>query len=199
MKDVKSVVAENLTQLRKSAELTQAQLAEKFNYSDKAICRWEHGETLPDINTLYALAEFYGVTMNDLVDDSFEPSDVKAVERHDFKYRMLITAFFLAALWLFATVFFVSGLTFSRSYWLIFVWAVPASCILVARLWRKHETVPIFRICLYSLLIWSLLTAVFLHLLLVKGVNSWMIFLVGIPLQAIIVFWQQIKRYRSII
>ncbi len=199
MKDVKSVVAENLTQLRKSAELTQAQLAEKFNYSDKAICRWEHGETMPDINTLCALAEFYGVTMNDLVDESFEPSDVKAAERRDFKYRLLITAFFLAALWLFVTVFFVTGLTFGRSYWLIFIWAVPSSCILVARLWRKYDMSPFFRIFLYSLLLWSLLAAVFLHLLLIKGVNSWMIFLVGIPLQAIVIFWQQIKKFKSII
>jgi transcriptional regulator with XRE-family HTH domain len=199
MKDKKTVVAENLTQLRKSAGLTQAQLAEKFNYSDKAICRWEHGETLPDINTLCALADFYGVSMNDLVDPSFEPSDVKTNERRDFKYLLLITAFLLAALWLFVTVFFVASLNFGRSYWLIFVWAVPFSCIMVARLWRKHDTHPIFKICLYSLLVWTLLTSVFLHLLIINGVNSWMLFLVGIPLQAIIVFWQQIKRYRSLI
>lgn len=199
MKDIKTAVAENLTQLRKSAGLTQAQLAEKFNYSDKAICRWEHGETLPDINTLYALCEFYGVTMNDLTDPSFEPSDIKTTERQEFKYRLLITAFFLAALWLLVVVFFVTSLTFGRSYWLIFIWALPLSCVLVARIWRKYDMHPAFKICLYSLLVWSLLTSVFLHLLVINGVNSWMLFLVGIPLQAIIVFWQQIKRYKSII
>ena len=188
MKDIKTAVAENLTQLRKSAGLTQAQLAEKFNYSDKAICRWEHGETLPDINTLYALCEFYGVTMNDLTDPSFEPSDIKTTERQEFKYRLLITAFFLAALWLLVVVFFVTSLTFGRSYWLIFIWAVPLSCIVVARLWRKYDMHPAFKICLYSLLAWSLLASLFLHLLIIDGVNSWMIFLVGVPLQAIIIF-----------
>lgn len=197
MKDVKSIVADNLTQLRKSSGLTQAQLAEKFNYTDKAICRWEHGETLPDINTLCLLAEFYGVTMNDLVDPDFEASDVRMGESRMFRYRLLITAFLLAALWLFVTVIFVTGIIFGRGYWLIFVWGVPMSCLLIARLWRKYEMHPVLKICLNSLFIWSLLTSLFLHSLITNGVNSWMLFLVGIPLEAIIVFWQQIKRYRS--
>ncbi len=199
MKDVKSIVADNLTQLRKASELTQAQLAEKFNYSDKAICRWEHGETLPDINTLYALAQFYGVTMNDLVDPDFEVSDVKGDERKMFKFRILITAFLLAALWLFATVFFITGLAFGHNYWLIFIWAVPSSCILIIRLWRKYEMHTALKIVIYSIFVWSFITSLFLHLLVVNGVNSWMLFLVGIPLQAIVIFWQQIKRYKNIL
>ena len=68
MADVKSIVASNLTMLRKHRGLTQAELAAHFNYSDKAVCRWEHGDTLPDINILVALCDFYDITMNDLID-----------------------------------------------------------------------------------------------------------------------------------
>ena len=48
-KDVKPIIAENLTMLRKKKGITQAELAERLDYSDKAVSRWEHGETLPDI------------------------------------------------------------------------------------------------------------------------------------------------------
>ena len=199
MKDVKSTVAENLTQLRKASNLTQAQLAEKFNYSDKAICRWEHGETLPDINTLYALAEFYGVTMNDLCDPSFEATEIKDDGRAVFKYRVVITAFLLAALWLFVTVFFITGMAFGLTYWLIFIWAVPFSCIMIVRIWKKYDMPAALKIIIYSVFIWSFITGLFLHLLVINHVNSWLLFIVGIPLQAIVIIWQQIKRYKSIL
>ena len=47
MKDVRPIISKNLTMLRKEKGLTQAELAEKLNYSDKAISRWENGDTLP--------------------------------------------------------------------------------------------------------------------------------------------------------
>ena len=64
MKDLSPIVSHNLTELRKARGLTQGQLAEKFAYSDKSISKWEHGEALPDLNTLQELADFYGVTLD---------------------------------------------------------------------------------------------------------------------------------------
>lgn len=197
MNDVKTVVAENLTQLRKTHGLTQAQLAEKFNYSDKAICRWEKGDTLPDINILCALAEFYGVTMNDLVDPDFEPDVKEEDEKTVFKYRLLISAMLLAAVWLLTVVIFITTTAFKEPYWIIFVWAIPASCFFVMRIWRGNKMHTVLKIIVHSLFVWTAITAVFLHLLIVNGVNSWMLYLIGIPLELIIVFWQQVKKYRD--
>ena len=197
MKDVKAVVAENLAPLRKAHGLTQAQLAEKFNYSDKAICRWEHGDTLPDINTLCALADFYGVTMNDLVSPDFEASEADKEAKTVLKYRLLISAMLIAAVWLLAVVIFITTIVESRPYWIIFIWAVPMSCSALLRFWRGGSVHTAVKIIIYSLLIWSVITAVFLHLLIIDGVNVWMLYLIGIPLEAIIVFWQQIKTYRD--
>ncbi len=197
MKDIKAIVAENLTSLRKSHGLTQAQLAEKFNYSDKAICRWEHGDTLPDINTLYALTEFYGITMNDLVDSSFEAEGVENNKKKVFKYRMLITALTLAAIWLFTVVFFVTSIAFDTNYWVVFVWAVPASCIAILRLWRQYDVHAVVKIVIYSIINWTVITSIYLHMLSVNSVNAWTIFIIGIPLQLVIIFWLKIKEYRS--
>ena len=52
MEELKSIIGENLASLRKEKKLTQAELAERFNYTDKAISKWEKGETSPDIETL---------------------------------------------------------------------------------------------------------------------------------------------------
>ncbi|MBE6532917.1 MAG: helix-turn-helix transcriptional regulator [Ruminococcaceae bacterium] len=197
MKDVKATVADNLVQLRKAYGLTQAQLAEKFNYSDKAICRWEHGDTLPDINTLCALADFYGITMNDLVSPDFEASETDKEVRTVFKYRLLISAMLLAAVWLLTVVVFITTIAMARPYWIIFVWAVPASCLALMRFWRGGLMHAAVKIIIYSLFVWSLITSAFLHLLIINGVNAWMLFLIGIPLEAIIIFWQQIKKYRD--
>ena len=67
MKDIKPTIAKNLSFFRKQSGLTQAELAEKLNYSDKAVSRWEHGDTLPDINVLYQLCDFYGIDMTYIV------------------------------------------------------------------------------------------------------------------------------------
>ncbi len=54
-------------ELRKENNLTQKELAEKLNVSDKAISRWETGKGFPDINSLLALSEFFGVSVNELL------------------------------------------------------------------------------------------------------------------------------------
>ena len=52
MDDLKVIVGRNLAALRKRRKLTQLELAEQMNYSDKAVSKWEQGATLPDLETL---------------------------------------------------------------------------------------------------------------------------------------------------
>ena len=197
MFDAKAIVADNLAELRKARGLTQAQLAEKFNYSDKAVCRWESGDTLPDINVLCALAEFYGVTMNDLVDPDFEAMEGENEEKTLLRYRVLMTSLLLAALWLLTVVFFITSMMFKSTYWIIFIWAVPASCFSILRIWRRNSLHPVAKIIIYSIMIWTVITALFIHLLVINGVNSWMIYLIGVPLEFMVIFWQQVKKYKD--
>ena len=197
MQDVKSIVAENLTILRKRKGITQAELAEKFNYSDKAVCRWEHGDTLPDINVLYAICEFYDITMNDLVDPDFSYREFEKPIKESTSYRIWLCVLLSSAIWLIATVWFVSSMTiYHNLYWLAFVWAVPACCLVVAKT-LKHQLGWIGKVITYSLFSWTTITSVYLHFFLRFGQHIWPLFLVGIPLQAFVVIWQKFKSYRD--
>ena len=70
MDELKETIAKNLVELRTQARLTQLQLAEKLNYSDKAVSKWERGEAIPDIRVLIKLAEIYNITVDDILTDS---------------------------------------------------------------------------------------------------------------------------------
>lgn len=56
-----------LKKLRKEKGLTQGQLAEQLNISNRSVSRWETGNTLPDISIIIELADFYDVDVRDLL------------------------------------------------------------------------------------------------------------------------------------
>ena len=61
------IIAKKLTKLRKENNLTHLQLAEKLNYSDKAISKWERAESIPDVLVLKSIADLFGVTVDYLL------------------------------------------------------------------------------------------------------------------------------------
>ena len=194
MKDIKSIVAVNLCALRRNKGITQAQLAEKFNYSDKAVCRWEGGETLPDINVLYALAEFYGVTMNDLVDENFSCDNLPLRARSPLAYKIWKCLLVISMVWIFATVVFVFT---SAKYWLVFVNAVPATTVVILIVLRRHLGVA-GKIIVSSFLSWSSLAVLYLHGLFYLDRNVWYLFIVGIPMQAFVIHLFYVRKYKKV-
>lgn len=56
-----------IAQRRKSANLTQMQLAEKLNITDRAVSKWETGKSLPDASLMLELCDILGITVNDLL------------------------------------------------------------------------------------------------------------------------------------
>ena len=73
-----------LSQLRKEKGLTQRYLASELYISDKAVSKWETGQSLPDITLLKPLADLLGVTVTELLEcrrmESEEPLDRTQVE-----------------------------------------------------------------------------------------------------------------------
>ena len=65
------MISQNLSYLRKIHGFSQEALAEKVGVSRQAIAKWEAGETVPDLENCLALAELYGVTVDDLI--RYEP------------------------------------------------------------------------------------------------------------------------------
>lgn len=60
-------LSNNLFSLRKRHNLTQEQLALELGVSRQAVAKWETGETMPDLNNCMALAEFYNVSLDELI------------------------------------------------------------------------------------------------------------------------------------
>ena len=76
MQNLKPIIAKNISNLRQQNNLTQGDLADKLNYSDKAISKWERAESIPDVAVLKKIADLFDVTLDYLVSENDkEPSD----------------------------------------------------------------------------------------------------------------------------
>lgn len=64
--EIRKTVAENIAKYRKQMGMTQIDLSEKINYSDKSISKWERGDGIPDVPTLVQLAEIFGISVDSL-------------------------------------------------------------------------------------------------------------------------------------
>ena len=67
MKEMNTVIGENIKTTRKKSGLTQIQLAEKINVSQKQISSWEKGDYKPNIETLIKLSDVFNCTLDELV------------------------------------------------------------------------------------------------------------------------------------
>ena len=136
MEDIRIIIGENLANLRKEKGLTQLELADTFNYSDKAISKWEKGDTLPDIETLYKLCEFYGVTLDYLthVGNRNEKSEfVKEDLGKKFRNNIISTSMLLSIIVMIMTIVYVYVLiTDGRNLWTLGIWTVPALAVTLA-------------------------------------------------------------------
>ena len=81
MADLKSIIAKNIVTLRQSAKMTQSDLAEQLNYSDKAISKWERAESMPDITVLKAIADLFSVPLDYLVQEAHNDITPTPVEQ----------------------------------------------------------------------------------------------------------------------
>ncbi len=193
MKDLHPIIAENLAVLRKASGLTQAQLAERLGYSDKAVSRWEKGDTLPDINVLYELCDFYGISMDALLEKGGGADTRPAKTRNSIQYAAVMCALAIAIVWLIATVLFVYLYTKSGfNFWQVFVWAVPVCCLVLLYMNRRFQS-RVLQFVTVTVFVWTLLTAVYLQLL---TYNIWLVFIIGVPVQVICVLWFVMKRYK---
>lgn len=198
MNDLKPIIAKNITELRVSAGMTQIELAEKLNYSDKAVSKWERAESVPDVSVLFQIAELFGVSLDYLVHEQVKAAPVKELGRDKTRNRGLITGISIVLVWLLATMVYVSTdiASVEASYrWLAFVWSVPSSAIvwlIFNSIWFNQR----INYIIISLLMWSGLAAVYLTLLAV-GLNWWILFVLGVPGQIIIFMWSGIKMRRS--
>ena len=196
----RALVAKNLVKLRKANKLTQIELAEKLQYSDKNISKWERGDALPDVVVLSKLAKLYGVSVNDFlaeelsVDQPSISSQKKQRTKVFDKKQMLICLLSISIVWLSATIAFWILASFVPSFkeyaWMTFVLAIPVSMIVFvvfASIWSTNLLCAIS----VSLLIWS---TAFAFNVCVPIDKNWLIYIVAIPIQILDILWFSLRK-----
>ncbi|MBR5472456.1 MAG: helix-turn-helix domain-containing protein [Clostridia bacterium] len=183
--------ARNLTHYRKLLGLTQFELAEKLNYSDKSVSKWERGEGIPDLAVTTQIAEIFGLTVNDILAE--KPRRRLMTTRN----KIIITLLSIGIAWLVATVlFFLFEIILPNAYdwWLLYIYAIPISAIVgivFSCIWWKK--IHIF--ASISTLIWSIALCIMLTVnLLVHQPRIWLIFLVAGVVQVLAILWFLIKK-----
>lgn len=200
MKTLKETIGENLVELRKNKKLTQLELAEQLNYSDKSVSKWEKGDALPDIEILYELCQFYGVTLDYLVTPASENKSTYILDKDEAKRNLvnhiLITVLVDLVIWFIATIIFVYALINGREgpYWLSFIYAVPITCVISALFaFGYFRKTRLLFFIFWSVFVWSLIASVFLTAL-YDNQLVWPLFLVGIPAQGALVAWYLMRK-----
>lgn len=196
MKELRDIIGKNLTTLRLESKMTQAELAEKLNYTDKSVSKWENGDAMPPVDTLKSLADLYGVTLDYLVtenpDEGFRDNIYSAKENN--LNKLIITLLATSLVWLIATLLYVYAISLAGiSFWQVFIYAVPVTAIVLIvfnGIWGKR----IFTFILISVLVWTTLLSVYIFFL---ENNPWAIFIIGVPLQIATVLWMQLKPKRK--
>lgn len=197
MDDLKQIVAANITDLRKKNNITQAELAQRLNYTDKAVSKWERGESLPDVAVLKQIADIFSVKIDYLVTAEHTDKTLESPRKGSrrLRNRRLIAAMSVVLVWLVATLLFVNiqlVLPDLVHQWLAFVFAVPVTCIV----WLVFNAVWFDKkrnFFIISLLVWSILACIYLCLLCFVQYNAWLLFVIGIPAQIIIFLWSGIR------
>lgn len=102
--ETKDIIAGNITGLRKKARLTQAELANRLGFTDKAVSKWERGLSLPDAPTLKELADLFGVDVDYLFEvhvyDPLEGESEKKLQ----KKELLVKSVYVFSLFLISAI-----------------------------------------------------------------------------------------------
>jgi transcriptional regulator with XRE-family HTH domain len=184
MEDIKLIIASNLIKLRTDAGLTQAELGQKINYSDKTVSKWERAESLPDVAVLKKIAEIFNVSVDYLINshDSWQPNfneenDISA----EYNPRM-ITLVSIFGIWTLAILIFVIFWILDQTHWIIFVYAIPLSLItllVMNSVWNKGRQNRF----IIATLVLSIIILIYLSL---YKYNPWQLFLVAIPAELMV-------------
>ncbi len=192
MEDLKDVIAKNLVELRTNAKLTQLQLAEMLNYSDKAVSKWERGEAIPDIRVLMKVAEIYGVTVDDIVKEETHLAPVQP-KKHITGKHIFITVLSALLVWFIATgifmVFYFIAPTEGYSYLVFVVAPLPTAIVLLvfSCIWGNRLTNAIAS----SLVVWScaVIFHVFVETFAPEFIKIYFIYIIAAVLDLLVILW----------
>ena len=193
LSELKLISASNIIKLRTEAGLTQAELGEKLNYSDKTISKWERGEAIPDAYVLTQMAEIFDVTVDYLLSshDAWESPEQQESRQEETGYSVnMIIAISVLGVWTRALTIFVRLWLFDIILWETFAVALPVSIltymVLICVFRRRRHlqfVIAAFVLSLFILLYFTL-----------PMQKPWQLFLIAIPAEIIVFLSCNIRR-----
>ena len=180
-------IAENIAYYRKQNGDTQADLAEKLNYSDKSVSKWERAEGTPDIFILSKIADLYHITVQDLLRQKKVP---KAATRH-----LIVNLMSVGLVWLVMTTLFCLAKilnVLSPWAWLVFIYGIPITgivCQVFSALWWGR----IAQVISCSLILWGIGLSLVLSLQ-IEGV--FLLFVICAVLEVLLILFYLLKYFR---
>ncbi len=193
--ELKEIISTNLIKLRKNAGFTQIELAEKLNYSDKAVSKWERGESLPDVETLKRIADLYHVSLDSLVNE--KTNIIKQIQKSNLigGQKFLISILSVILVWIIATVVFTilywCGVGANATY--SFIVALPVTFVVIlifntmwGRLWGNFISA--------SALLWTIALCVYLP---INITADYLCFIIPIPVQVALFIFYGLKHLNN--
>ena len=199
MKDIKNTVAKNICELRLMNNMTQLELAEKLNYSDKTISKWERAESTPDVSVLIEIAELFGVTLDYLVAEEHPVEEIVDEREKKERFNRRAVAYVSeCGAWIIAVIaFIITTLILGETsfQFLYFVYTLPI--VLIVRLvFNSLWFNPRHNYFIISLLMWSLLGSIHITFL-YFNVDVSLVYLAGVAGQIVIVLSSFITKPKS--
>ena len=207
MENLASIVGHNLATLRKAKGLTQQDLAERVNYSDKSISKWELGYSLPSVDILKDFASFYGVTVDYLIQEQTaeELQKTAAEDSADEKAKQINQGLIIALTATFGllvaiSVYFSSWFNpfipenaarYPGGLWVAFIWMVPLTLLpIMLECWRYYHKKKL-NVILGSVFAWTTLLSFCFQFQFfnVPSEQIWHVLSVGVPIQIMLILW----------
>ena len=194
------LLAKNLAYYRKASGLTQLELAEKFNYSDKSVSKWERGEGFPDVFVLKSLADFYGISVDDFY---LEEKKKITSQNHSLTKQVYIKLLSVGIGWTVTLIaFFLLNTLLPADAkfqtWLNFIYGglITGIILLVFDFIYHHR---FLRVIDTSIIIWMGALTLYLTILVILGPqhNYPLIFVVGVPLEILEIVWFLFRRNKK--
>ena len=193
-KDIKQIIGDNIAFLRKNNHWTQAELADKLNYSDKAISKWERGESSPDPEIMLQLSELFYVRIDYFYHAEHKEEFVNTSNRMNIRNILIVILLCVGIYFIATSIFLLASLRDSANastYWISFIAAVPL-CGFVNFVYFRRLNNRIGRIISLSVVLWGLITTIVL-ILFNHNSYAWMLFIIGAPIEAAINLYEFIR------
>ena len=173
-------VAENIAYYRKKMNLTQFELAEKLNYSDKSISKWERAEGIPTVVVLKEICDFFGITLNDITN----PKKVKI--NYKMKKRGLIAYFYASIAFVVAVILYgiFNLININFAAWKLIIYAIPIASLVLfifSIIWNQRIKTYLY----LTIFIWTLALSFYVS---ISIPNKYMIFIIAIPVHLFLLY-----------